>query len=196
MKICFATNNQHKIQEVNKLLGKGFELVSLEQIGCFEELPEEQDTLEGNSQQKAEFVYQHYGISCFADDTGLEVKALGGAPGVYSARYAGDERNGEKNIQMLLKNLNGIHQREAQFRTVITFIAENKESVQFEGVVEGEIITEKAGSEGFGYDPVFLPKGYDRTFAQMSMEEKNTISHRANAVNRLVSYLRNRYSLR
>ena len=195
MKICFATNNKHKIEEVSKLLGTDFQLLSLEEIGCNEELPEEQDTLEGNSRQKAEYVYDHYGISCFADDTGLEVEALGGDPGVYSARYAGSGRNGEKNIALLMKNLSGIDRREAQFRTVITFIGENKEFRQFEGVVEGRIISEKLGEKGFGYDPVFLPKGHNQTFAQMALEEKNKISHRALAVNQLVSYLKSKHSL-
>lgn len=195
MKICFATNNKHKIREVSKLLGTDFQLLSLEEIGCSEELPEEQDTLEGNSRQKAEYVYQHYGISCFADDTGLEVEALGGAPGVYSARYAGEDRDGEKNIALLLKNLTGVDHREAQFRTIITFIGDDKEFMQFEGVVKGQIITERSGEKGFGYDPVFLPEGHNRTFAQMVMDEKNQISHRARAVNQLVSYLKSKYSL-
>ena len=195
MKICFATNNKHKIEEVSKLLGTDFQLLSLEEIGCNKELPEEQDTLEGNSRQKAEYVYDHYGISCFADDTGLEVEALGGDPGVYSARYAGSERNGEKNIALLMKNLSGIDRREAQFRTVITFIGENKEFRQFEGVVEGRIISEKLGEKGFGYDPIFLPKGHNQTFAQMALEEKNKISHRALAVNQLVLYLKSKHSL-
>ena len=195
MKICFATNNKHKILEVSKLLGTDFQLLSLEEIGCSEELPEEQDTLEGNSRQKAEYVYQHYGISCFADDTGLEVEALGGAPGVYSARYAGEDRDGEKNIALLLKNLTGVDHREAQFRTIITFIGDDKEFMQFEGVVKGQIIAERSGEKGFGYDPVFLPEGHSRTFAEMAMDEKNQISHRARAVNQLVSYLKSKYSL-
>ena len=195
MKICFATNNKHKIREVSKLLGTDFQLLSLEEIGCSQELPEEQDTLEGNSRQKAEFVYQHYGISCFADDTGLEVEALGGAPGVYSARYAGEDRDGEKNMALLLKNLAGVNHRAAQFRTIITFIGDDKDFRQFEGVVKGRIIAERSGEKGFGYDPVFLPEGYSRTFAQMAMDEKNRISHRALAVNQLVSYLKSKYSL-
>jgi XTP/dITP diphosphohydrolase len=187
--LCFATNNQHKIQEVRAHLGSGFQLVGLEEIGCTDELPEEQPTLEGNSFQKAEYVYKNFGVSCFADDTGLEVEVLHGAPGVYSARYAGEQRRAEDNMQLLLKNLAEAPNRKARFRTVITLIAPAF-TKQFEGIVTGQIITECRGSGGFGYDPVFLPDGHNKTLAEMSMEEKNAISHRARAVNKLVEFLK------
>jgi len=187
--LFFATNNQHKIQEVRAHLGSDFPLVGLAEIGCQEELPEEQPTLEGNSFQKAEYVYKNFGVSCFADDTGLEVEALQGAPGVISARYAGDQRNAEDNMQLLLKNLSDSKNRRARFRTVITLITPAF-TKQFEGIVTGQIINEYKGSGGFGYDPIFLPDGYTRTLAEMSMEEKNAISHRTRAVNKLVEFLR------
>jgi XTP/dITP diphosphohydrolase len=187
--LCFATNNQHKIQEVRAHLGSDFQLVGLAEIGCNDELPEEQPTLEGNSFQKAEYVYKNFGVSCFADDTGLEVEALQGAPGVISARYAGEQRNAEDNMQLLLKNLSGSKNRRARFRTVITLITPAF-TKQFEGIVTGQIINEHKGSGGFGYDPIFLPDGYNKTLAEMSMEEKNAISHRARAVNKLVEFLR------
>lgn len=188
--ICFATNNTHKLQEVSELLqGTGFQVFGLEQIGCKEELPEEQDTLEGNSLQKAQYVFDHYKVSCFADDTGLEVEALHGAPGVYSARYAGPQRNSEDNIDLLLKNLEGKSNRKARFRTVITLLMATA-THQFEGIVEGEILMERRGQGGFGYDPVFLPAGMTRSMAELSMEEKNTISHRGAAVRKLVDFLK------
>ena len=191
--LCFATNNQHKIQEVRAHLGSDFQLVGLEEIGCTVELPEEQPTLEGNSFQKAEYVYKNFGVSCFADDTGLEVEALQGAPGVYSARYAGEQRSAEDNMKLLLKNLSTSQNRKARFKTVITLITPERVR-QFEGIVNGQIITEYKGSGGFGYDPVFLPDGYNKTLAEMSMEEKNAISHRARAVNKLIEFLKETYS--
>ena len=187
--LCFATNNEHKLQEVRAHLGPDFSLVGLAEIGCREELPEEQTTLEGNSRQKAEYVFKNFGVSCFADDTGLEVEALLGAPGVYSARYAGEQRNAEDNMRLLLKNLEGMENRKARFRTVITLMTPGF-TRQFEGVVNGRIIYEKRGAGGFGYDPIFLPEGYDKTLAEMTMEEKNNISHRARAVNKLVEFLK------
>jgi XTP/dITP diphosphohydrolase len=187
--LCFATNNQHKINEVRAHLGPDFHLVGLDEIGCTEELAEDQVTLEGNSFQKAEYVYKNFGVSCFADDTGLEVEALQGAPGVYSARYAGPQRNAADNMKLLLSNLAASENRKARFRTVITLMTPEF-SRQFEGVVNGRIIDEYRGSGGFGYDPIFLPDGYSRTLAEMSMEEKNSISHRARAVNKLVEFLK------
>jgi XTP/dITP diphosphohydrolase len=187
--LCFATNNQHKINEVRAHLGPDFPLVGLTEIGCNEELPEDQTTLEGNSFQKAEYVYKNFGVACFADDTGLEVEALLGAPGVYSARYAGYQRNAADNMKLLLKNLETAENRKARFRTVITLITPDF-SKQFEGVVHGQIMSEYRGSGGFGYDPIFLPDGFTRSLAEMSMEEKNAISHRAHAVNKLIEFLK------
>jgi XTP/dITP diphosphohydrolase len=187
--ICFATNNPHKIREVRALLGPDFPLASLAETGCHEELPEEQDTLEGNSRQKAEYVFNHFQIACFADDTGLEVEALNGAPGVYSARYAGAQKNPDDNIRLLLKNLQGLENRAARFRTVITLITPDWVK-QFEGIVNGRIIDERRGTEGFGYDPVFMPHGFSTTLAEMPLAEKNKISHRAMALNKLVQFLK------
>jgi XTP/dITP diphosphohydrolase len=192
--LCFATNNQHKIQEVRAHLGSDFPLVGLAEIGCVEELPEEQSTLEGNSLQKAEYVFKNFGVSCFADDTGLEVESLLGAPGVFSARYAGDQRNAADNMKLLLKNLEGSKNRKARFRTVITLMTPTF-TRQFEGVVTGQILNEYRGMGGFGYDPVFLPDAYHKTLAEMNMEEKNKISHRAQAVNKLVEFLNESRSL-
>ena len=189
MKICFATNNKKKIEEVKAALGSAFTIVSLEEIGCREELPETGNTLEHNAFQKARYVHQHYGVDCFADDTGLEVEALDGEPGVYSGRYAGEPRSDARNIDLLLNNLKDKTNRKACFKTVIALILEGKEYA-FEGNAEGEILHELVGSGGFGYDPVFQPKGYDRTFAQLSMEEKNAISHRGKAVKALADFLK------
>lgn len=189
MKICFATNNINKIKEVQEILGEDFELVSLEEIGCTEELPETKNTIPENSAQKAQYVWENFGVACFADDSGLEVEALDYAPGVFSARYAGLPKNDEKNIELLLKNLEGKTQRKAQFRTCITLITELGQQ-QFEGIVKGQIIQEKRGNQGFGYDPVFVPDGYEQTFAEMSSEQKNRISHRAVAVNKLADFLK------
>ena len=190
MKLCFATNNAHKLEEVRKILNGKFEIVGLHDIGCEEELPEERNTIEGNSLQKAEYVFYHFDISCFADDTGLEVEALNGAPGVYSARYAGAQRNSEDNIDLLLKNLEHAENRKARFKTVVTFIR-SQEIHQFEGIVEGTILKERRGKGGFGYDAVFLPDGFQKSMAEMSMEEKNKISHRARAMEGLVEFLTN-----
>jgi len=188
-RLTVATNNRHKVDEILALLGNEFELLTLADIGCHEELAEDQDTLEGNSFQKASYVFEKYNEDCFADDTGLEVDALNGEPGVYSARYAGAQRNGEDNINLLLKNLSGEQNRKARFRTVVTLI--RKDGVhQFEGKVEGRILSERKGNGGFGYDPVFVPDGFTETLAEMTMEEKNRISHRARAVQKLVEFLK------
>ncbi|MFD2200434.1 non-canonical purine NTP diphosphatase [Shivajiella indica] len=189
MKICFATNNLKKIEEVKAALGQNFTIVSLQEIGCFEELPETGDTLIHNAFEKARFVHDNYGVDCFADDTGLEVDALNGAPGVYSGRYAGEPRSDERNIGLLLKNLQNVDNRKARFKTVIALILNGKEYA-FEGVAEGEILKEKTGSGGFGYDPVFKPLGFDRTFAELSLEEKNKVSHRGKAVRALARFLK------
>jgi|SRR5690606_21103150 len=191
MKICFATNNSKKIEEVKAALGSDFEIVSLQQIGCHEELPETGDTLEHNAFQKARYVRENYGVDCFADDTGLEVDALGGAPGVYSGRFAGEPRSDERNIALLLEKMTEKTDRRARFRTVIALILDAKEH-SFEGTAEGEILKGKIGLGGFGYDPVFRPLGFDRTFAELTLAEKNQISHRGNAVSELISFLRNR----
>lgn len=186
--LVFATNNRHKLDEVQKITGAGFRIVSLAEINCREEIPETADTLEGNALLKARYVKEHYGYDCFADDTGLEVEALDNAPGVYSARYAGEEKSPEANIRKLLDELKGKENRKARFRTVIALILNGKEML-FEGIVVGEIIPEKRGVSGFGYDPVFIPEGYTETFAEMGNETKNTISHRAEAVKKLDRYL-------
>lgn len=185
---CIASNNKHKIEEMSAIMGSSFSFLSLEEIGCREELPETQDTLEGNALQKARFVFDRYKIPCFADDTGLEVEALNGEPGVYSARYAGPTRDAEANMNLLLKNLEGKSNRNARFRTVIALIDHQGERL-FEGTVEGTIINEKRGTDGFGYDSIFLPKGYSQTFGEMPLSEKNQISHRAKAMEKLCSYL-------
>lgn len=190
MKICFATHNQNKLKEINQILSD-FEIVGLTDIGCLEEIPETGTTLDENSKIKADFVANQYHISCFADDTGLEVAALDGAPGVYSARYAGADRDNEANMQLLLKNLAKHTDRSARFRTVITLILDG-ETHQFEGIVSGSILTELRGQEGFGYDPIFVPDGYDKTFAEMSAADKNAISHRGRAVAKLVEFLESR----
>jgi XTP/dITP diphosphohydrolase len=189
MRLCFASNNKHKLEEIKNVVGRKFEILSLADIKCNEELPETRNTLEGNSLQKAEYVLQHYNTPCFADDTGLEVEALHGAPGVYSARYAGNHRSNDDNIALLLQNLKNDTNRKAQSRTVITLIGIEAQPVFFEGIIRGEIITEKRGSSGFGYDPVFIPEGHSRTFAEMTLEEKNQLSHRAIAVKKLAEYL-------
>ena len=188
MRLCFATNNKHKIEEVAFATKNKITILSLSDIGCFEELPETRDTLEGNSLQKAEYVFQNFSIPCFADDTGLEVSALQNAPGVYSARYAGPQRNSDDNIDLLLKNLTGMGDRRAQFRTIITLIGLDK-IYTFEGIVRGTIASERKGTAGFGYDPVFIPEGHTRSFGEMSIAEKNQLSHRAIAVAKLVSFL-------
>lgn len=188
-KLVFATNNAHKLEEIAFILGEKIELLSLKDIHCHTDIPETADTLEGNAMQKAEYVYKNYGLDCFADDTGLEVEALDGAPGVFSARYAGDGHNSEANMQKLLQNMQGKQNRKAQFRTAICLIMDGKEHI-FEGVVKGEIIKEKKGGSGFGYDPIFVPDGYEQTFAELGNEIKNKISHRAKAVEKLCKYLK------
>lgn len=189
-KMVVATNNAHKLKEIAAILGQEIELLSLKDIQCFADIPETADTLEGNARQKAMYIYENYGMDCFADDTGLEVEALGGAPGVFSARYAGEGHDSEANMQKLLKELAGKENRKAQFRTVICLIINGKEHL-FEGIVKGEIIQEKRGGEGFGYDPIFVPEGYDLTFAELGDDVKNTISHRARAVEKLCQFLLN-----
>lgn len=190
MKLVFATNNQHKLKELQAILGDHFELLSLNDIGCNEEIPEEQPTLEGNARQKAFFIFDRYGLPCFADDTGLEIEALNGEPGVLSARYAGGEKSSEANMNKVLDKMSKINHRKARFRTVISLIINGKET-QFEGIVNGEILFEKRGSSGFGYDPIFLPEGYELTFAEMDLTDKNKISHRGRAVQKLVDFLKN-----
>ena len=189
-KMVVATNNAHKLKEIAAILGQEIELLSLKDIQCFADIPETADTLEGNARQKAMYIYENYGMDCFADDTGLEVEALGGAPGVFSARYAGEGHESEANMQKLLKELAGKENRKAQFRTVICLIRNGKEHL-FEGIVKGEIIQEKRGGEGFGYDPIFVPEGYDLTFAELGDDVKNTISHRARAVEKFCQFLLN-----
>ncbi len=181
-KLVFATNNAHKLEEIKAILEDKIEILSLKDIGCEADIPETADTLEGNASLKSRYIYEHYGIDCFADDTGLEVEALGGAPGVFSARYAGENgHDSEANMKKLLVNLKEITDRKAQFRTVISLIEQGKE-FQFEGIVKGDILTEKKGCSGFGYDPVFRPEGYDLSFAELGNDVKNKISHRARAV--------------
>jgi len=208
MKIVFATNNEHKLSEIRTILGDSIEVLSLKDIGCDVDIPETGITLEENALQKAQYMYDHYHIDCFADDTGLEVDALDGAPGVYSARYASLEsqtstapasHDSEANMARLLKELGNNNNRKARFRTVIALIQKKdvcpcgctsiKEIHKFEGIVEGEIIRERRGGEGFGYDPIFQPDGYDKTFAELGMDIKNHISHRARATQKLADYL-------
>ncbi|WP_281616219.1 non-canonical purine NTP diphosphatase [Flammeovirga sp. SubArs3] len=188
-KICFATNNPNKLKEIQQQLDGLYEVVSLKEINCNEELPETQETLEGNSAQKAQYVWDNYQVSCFADDTGLEVNALNGDPGVYSARYAGPQRDSDDNMDLVLKNLEGKPDRSARFRTVITLVW-NGEIKQVDGIAEGEIIKERTGDQGFGYDPIFRPIGHEKTFAQLSASEKNEISHRGRAVTKLIELLK------
>lgn len=187
-KFVFATNNIHKLREVAAIVGHQIELLSLNDIGCHDDIPETSETLEGNALLKARYVYERYHTNCFADDTGLEVEALGGAPGVYSARYAGEGHNSEENIKKLLHELEGKDNRKARFRTVFALIINGKEHL-FEGIVRGEIIARKRGTSGFGYDPVFVPEGFTQTFAEMSDGQKNKISHRALAVGKLCKFL-------
>ena len=187
-KLVFATNNAHKLEEIAAILGEKIKLLSLKDIECTADIPETANTLEGNATQKAEYIYQQYGLDCFADDTGLEVEALDGAPGVFSARYAGEGHNSEDNMQKLLQNLQGVTNRKAQFRTVICLIWDGKKYL-FEGICKGEIIEEKRGNAGFGYDPIFVPEGYDQTFAELGNDIKNSISHRAKAVELLCNFL-------
>ena len=199
MKIVFATNNQHKLSEIRQILGNSIEVLSLSDIGCNVDIPETGTTLEENALQKAQYVYDHYHIDCFADDTGLEVEALDGAPGVYSARYAAvgcaatssqpKDHDSEANMTRLLNELGENNNRRARFRTVIALIQQGAVH-EFEGIVTGEIIRERRGGEGFGYDPIFQPDGYDQTFAELGVEVKNQISHRARATKKLCEFLR------
>jgi len=188
MKLVFATNNPNKLAEIRMLVPSNIEILSLKDINCLEELPETSDTLEDNAAQKAYYVYDNYGFNCFADDTGLEIEALGGRPGVYSARYAGEECIAENNIQKVLAEMQGEENRDACFRTIISLVIDGKE-FQFEGQVEGQIIPEKWGNKGFGYDPIFLADGFEESFAQMSLKQKNDISHRGLAVKQLIDFL-------
>lgn len=185
-KIVFATNNTHKLEEVASILGESYEVMSLREIGCHDDIPETADTFAGNAIQKARYIKEHYGYDCFADDSGLEVDALGGAPGVFSARYSGG--GSEANMEKLLHNLTEKNERGAQFRTVIALLV-GEETHLFEGIVRGTIIHERRGEGGFGYDPIFVPEGYDLTFAELGSEVKNRISHRAKAVEKLAEYL-------
>jgi XTP/dITP diphosphohydrolase len=189
MELCFATNNLHKIQEVQAILSGRYTILSLADIGCTEELLEEHDTIPGNSFQKADYVFRTYNVSCFADDSGLEIEALDGAPGVHSAYFAGPQRSHQDNMNLVLSKLNNTDNRKAQFRTVITLVTASM-TQQFEGILRGMILTEKRGARGFGYDPIFLPDGYSKTLAEMSAEEKNQISHRARAIAQLVEFLK------
>ena len=201
MKIVFATNNRNKLAEIRSILGDRFEIVSLKDIGCDTDIPETGTTLEENAMQKARYIYDNYGLSVFADDTGLEVDALGGAPGIYSARYAGGAgHDSEANMTKLLAELGENNNRKARFRTVIALLLKDDSAADnnrtkpdeqlFEGIAEGEIIRERRGGEGFGYDPIFMPQGYDKTFAELGLDIKNKISHRAKAVERLAEYLK------
>jgi XTP/dITP diphosphohydrolase len=188
MKLIFATQNENKVAEIQKLMPKHIEVLSLKDIHCADDIPEEEPTLEGNALVKARFIAEKYNVNCFSDDTGLEIDALDGAPGVISARYAGEEKNSEKNMDLVLKNLANQTNRKAQFRTAIALIANGKEHV-FEGIVKGEIRTEKTGSQGFGYDPIFEPENCGKTFAEMSTTEKNKMSHRGRALEKMVQFL-------
>lgn len=188
MELVFATQNPHKAREIEAKLGDGFIITSLDALGITEEIPETAPTLEGNALMKARYVYEKTGRNCFADDTGLEVEALNGEPGVYSARYAGLQKNPEDNIRLLLEKLQTQSNRKARFRTVIALIIDGKEYT-FDGIAEGEIINSKRGSEGFGYDPVFVPAGHTRTFAEMTLDEKNELSHRAKAFSKMKNFL-------
>lgn len=190
MELIFATNNNHKLEEVQAMTGHDIQLKSLNDIGCEDDIPETGDTFEDNASQKSHFIFERYGLNCFADDSGLEVDALNNEPGVYSARYGGT-RDAEANLQLVLDKLKGSANRTARFRTVISLILDGREYF-FEGVAEGSITSSKSGIEGFGYDPIFKPAGYDLTFAEMSGSQKNAISHRAKAMEKLISFLKAR----
>ena len=189
MKLVIATNNQHKLVEIQEKLSGVCDIVNLAEINCYDDIPEDGDTFEANALQKALYVKEKYGVDCFADDSGLEVEALDNRPGVYSARYSGEEKSSEKNMDKLLMELDGVENRKARFRTVVALVIGDEKHV-FEGVVNGTILTERHGDGGFGYDPLFRPDGYDCTFAEMSLEEKNKISHRAQAIDKLCKFLR------
>ena len=189
-KLVFATNNDHKLRELKQILPNDFELLSLNDIGCTDDIPETGPTLETNASQKSYYIWERYGMNCFADDTGLEIEALLNEPGVYSARYAGEERSARANMLKVLEKLNNKTNRKARFRCVISLVIDGVEK-QFEGIVEGQILTEEHGEAGFGYDPIFMPDGYNLSFAQMGAADKNRISHRGRAVEKLIEYLRN-----
>lgn len=189
--LVFATNNAHKLEEIREILGGKFHIVSLKELGCQEDIPEEQDTLEGNALQKARYIRDKYKVNCFADDTGLEIEALGGEPGVYSARYAGDGHDSEANMRKVLDKMSGEINRRARFRTVIALLLDGQEHL-FEGEVRGEILRERHGEGGFGYDPIFRPEGFTQSFAEMSLEDKNKISHRGRATEALRKFLNER----
>ncbi|WP_461632279.1 non-canonical purine NTP diphosphatase [Labilibaculum euxinus] len=188
MKLVFATNNLNKLKELQNLLGEEIELLSLADINCNDEIPEDHETLEENASQKARYIFNKFNMNCFADDTGLEIESLNNEPGVYSARYAGEERDAKSNMKKVLENLKGVENRKSRFRTVISLLIDGKE-IQFEGIVEGNILEKERGIDGFGYDPIFEPIGYNISFAEMDMTEKNKISHRGLAVRKLVDYL-------
>lgn len=193
MKLVFATGNINKAEEVRSMLPQGTELLTLKDLELKEDIPETSPTLEGNAIQKANYIVEHFGLDCFADDTGLEVFTLDNEPGVYSARYAGEQKNSDDNMNLLLEKLKGSSDRSARFRTVIALYL-NGEMHTFEGIVNGTIIEEKRGEKGFGYDPIFVPEGFTRTFAEMSMDEKNTVSHRARAFTKMYNFLNEKYS--
>ena len=186
--LIFATSNQNKVLEIQKILPKKFNIKSLKDLNYFEDVPENETTIEGNAIFKAKYIYEKFNINVFADDTGLEVEALNGEPGVHSARYAGTTRNSEKNIKKLLKNLKNIKNRNAQFKTVIALIIDNKLHI-FSGIVEGYILDSPKGNNGFGYDPIFCPNGFDKSFAELTLKEKNLISHRSLAMKKLIDFI-------
>jgi len=188
MKLVFATNNKNKIKEIKNLLSNSIELLSLEDINCKEEIPETSDSIAGNALQKAKYVFDNYGHNCFADDTGLEIESLNGEPGIYSARYAGLQRDANDNMNKVLAKLKDENNKNAHFKTVIALIINGKETL-YEGIAKGKITNKKSGTEGFGYDPIFKPIGFDITFSEMSLEEKNKVSHRGKAVRQLTDYL-------
>ena len=191
MSLVFATNNKHKLEEISHLLEGTYEIIPLEAIGCHDDIPEDHETLEENALQKARYIKEHYGWDCFADDTGLEIEALNGQPGVYSARYAGPAKDSKANMQKVLDNMQNQANRKACFRTIIALILDGQEYL-FEGRVDGEILTEQHGSAGFGYDPIFRPEGFKESFAEMDLDTKNSISHRGRAVSKLVDFLKTR----
>lgn len=191
MKLVFATNNRHKLEEITRMLEGKYEIISLEEIGCREEIPEDYETLQENALEKARYVKEHYGYDCFADDTGLEIEALGNRPGVYSARYAGPAKNSEDNMHKVLGEMKGEENRKARFRTVIALLLDGEEHF-FEGIVKGKILEGQQGEIGFGYDPIFCPEGYQQSFAEMPMDQKNQISHRGQAVRKLAEFLSRR----
>jgi XTP/dITP diphosphohydrolase len=191
-KLVFATNNKHKLEEIKQILKDKFEILSLNDIGCFEEIPEDKETVSENASQKALYIFNKYKINCFADDTGLEIEALNGKPGVHSARYAGESKNFDENINKVLLEMHELKNRKAIFLTVISLIIDGKE-MQFEGIVTGIILEKRCGTGGFGYDPIFQPAGFSKTFAEMTMQEKNKISHRGIATKKLIKYLNESY---